>query len=217
MIDLSQRVDVFMHSEQLFDLYRDFAEQGILLSITKKTVKNINFRMMVGECRVSVPRWMPWGDAIMAIRTRLPWVLQTHQKLQQKANFYHFYKRSLWGKPADIPDDENQILKIYRQALSLRLPDLMDKWQPIIGRSVSEVRIKKMKTRWGTCNIREARIWLSVYLVAYPYECTEYVFVHELCHLIHANHSPLFWDEVKKAMPDYKKWHDLLKARNERR
>lgn len=215
MTYLSQRVNTLMRSEQLLRLHQDFAEQGIILSITKKSVKNINFRMKAGECHVSVPRWASERAVIEAVRARLSWVFQTHHKLQQKAHFRYAYERRLWGESVDLPADESQILRIYRQALSSRLPDLIAKWQPIVGRVASEVRLKKMKTRWGTCNTREGRVWLSVYLAAYPYECTEYVFVHELCHLIHANHSPLFWAEVKKAMPDYKKWHDLLKARDE--
>ena len=67
-----------------------------------------------------------------------------------------------------------------------------------------------MHTRWGSCNTRAKRIWLSVYLPAYPIECTEYVIVHELCHLHHANHSPAFWQTVASAMPDYRQWHNIL-------
>ena len=67
-----------------------------------------------------------------------------------------------------------------------------------------------MHTRWGSCNTRARRIWLSVYLPAYPIECTEYVIVHELCHLHHANHSAAFWQTVATAMPDYQRWHSML-------
>lgn len=90
------------------------------------------------------------------------------------------------------------------------MPELFEKWQPIVGAQAAENRIKKMHTRWGSCNTRVGRIWLSVYLPAYPIECTEYVIVHELCHLHHANHSRKFWQTVATAMPEYKQWHGML-------
>lgn len=204
-----------MQSEQLHQLHQDFAKQGISLIITKKSIKHINFRVKVDECYVSVPSWVSCHDIIQAIRLRVSWAVKTNQKLKQKIAFHRAYEQCLWGQHVDLPGNERQILQIYRQALSIKLPQLMAKWQPVVGKSASDVRLKKMKSRWGTCNTRNARVWLSVYLAAYPYECTEYVFVHELCHLIHPNHSSLFWMEVKKVMPNYQKWHDLLKARNE--
>ena len=93
------------------------------------------------------------------------------------------------------------------------MPALFAKWQPIVGATANETRIKKMRTRWGSCNTRAKRIWLSAYLPAYPIECTEYVIVHELCHLHHPNHSREFWQAVKAAMPEYRRWHDLLAGR----
>lgn len=197
----------------LAELQQAFFVQGIELIITKKRVKNINFRIKLNECHVSVPAWASEKAAIMAVYQRLDWVVQANERLRCRFNAPSRRLLTLWGEPADLPDDEAAVLAIYRQQLQARIGQLMAKWQPIVGRAANEVRLRKMTTRWGTCNTRQGRIWLSVYLAAYPYECTEYVFVHELCHLIHANHSPLFWAEVKKAMPDYKKWHDLLKGR----
>lgn len=197
----------------LTELQQAFFVQGIELIITKKRVKNINFRIKLNECHVSVPAWASEKAAIMAIYARLDWAVQANERLRCRFNAPSRRLLTLWGEPADLPDDEAAVLAIYRQQLQARIGQLMAKWQPIVGKIANEVRLRKMTTRWGTCNTRQGRIWLSVYLAAYPYECTEYVFVHELCHLIHANHSPLFWAEVKKAMPDYKKWHDLLKGR----
>ena len=109
---------------------------------------------------------------------------------------------------------EAERIEWYRRELQQVMPDLFAKWQPIVGAYATETRIKKMTTRWGSCNTRAKRVWLSVYLPAFPIECTEYVIVHELCHLHHANHSPAFWQEVKRAMPDYKHWHDRLAGKS---
>ncbi|MDO4441699.1 MAG: DUF45 domain-containing protein [Moraxella sp.] len=199
-----------MNFDRLTSLY---AEHDIRLTITKKAVKNINFRIKAGECWVSVPHWASDKVVIAAVQARLAWACHAHDKLTQRQAAPQSRLMTLWGEPARLPDDKDAVLMLYRQALAEQIPILIQKWQPIIGKSAKEVRIKTMTTRWGSCNTRDARIWLSTYLAAYPYECTEYVFVHELCHLIYANHGRHFWQEVKKAMPDYERWHGLLKGR----
>lgn len=195
----------------LEQLHRAFLQAGICLIITKKSVKNINFRMRLGECRVSVPAMMSEAAIVSAVSARLSWAVHANHKLAQRPTIANAPQKTLWGEPIELSDE--QILTVYRQSLNQVIPALQAKWQPIVGKSPKQIRLKKMTTRWGTCNPKDQRIWLSIYLAAYPYECTEYVFVHELCHLIHANHSAAFWQEVEKAMPDYKKWHGLLRGR----
>ncbi len=156
-----------------------------------------------------------------AIDNRIDWIITSHNKLLQKQqNTLKNHQPSqqlppfrLWGKVQDIELDEAQRLDYYRAELQSVMPQLFAKWQPIVGKSANEMRIKKMTTRWGSCNTRAKRIWLSVYLPEYPLECTEYVIVHELCHLHHADHSAKFWAEVKRAMPDYQYWYDILKGK----
>lgn len=189
-----------------------YAEHGIRLAITKKSVKNINFRIKAGECLVSVPYLADEMAVIKAVQGRLTWAYHASNKLKQRQESLQSGLMTLWGETVDWSLDQEVVLMLYRQALTEKIPTLMQKWQPIVGKSAKEVRIKTMTTRWGSCNTRDARIWLSTYLPAYPYECTEYVFVHELCHLIHANHGQYFWQEVKKAMPDYERWHGLLRG-----
>lgn len=195
----------------LLQLYQVFAQVGISLIITKKFVKNVNFRMRLGECRVSVPAMMSEAAIVSAVLARLDWAVCANRQLAQRQRTLKYPQKTLWGRVVELPDD--QVLAVYRQSLNQVIPALQAKWQPIVGKSPKQIRLKKMTTRWGTCNPADQRIWLSIYLAAYPYECTEYVFVHELCHLIHANHSVAFWAEVEKAMPDYKKWHGLLRGR----
>ncbi|UNU73942.1 M48 family metallopeptidase [Moraxella nasovis] len=211
-------------------LKAQFAHHGIWLIITKKSVKNINFRMKPNKLYVSIPHLLNPNQAISLIESRLAWAIDVNAKLIQQNTAQT--SPILWGRPLDIQaycdkngiktDDiklsnthkQNLLMVIYRQALQGKLPILAQTWQPIVGRCASEIRLKKMTTRWGGCNTHSARVWLSIYLAAYPYECTEYVFVHELCHLHHANHSKAFWQSVEQAMPDYRKWHNILRQRS---
>jgi predicted metal-dependent hydrolase len=68
---------------------------------------------------------------------------------------------------------------------------------------VKEVRIKKMKTRWGTCNPKDGRIWLNLELAKKSLHCVDYVFVHELVHLIEKNHSKRFIQILEYALPHW--------------
>lgn len=195
------------------------AQAGIELRVTKKRVKNINFRLKPHRLMVSVPLFISNAQLEQAIAKRVSWAIAHHPQVLEQYQRKHAPTSEsptadspllLWGiaQPFTLSSDEK--IAYYRQNLSKVMPALFDKWQPIIGASANEIRLKKMHTRWGSCNTRARRIWLSVYLPAYPIECTEYVIVHELCHLHHANHSRAFWQTVATAMPDYQRWHNML-------
>ena len=199
------------------------AQAGIELHISKKRVKNINFRLKPHQLLVSVPLFISPAQAAQAVIKRVSWAIANHpQVLEQykrrQLPSKEFLKESstadstllLWGTKQPFTLNHDEKITYYRQQLSEVIPSLFEKWQPIVGATANEIRLKKMHTRWGSCNTRARRIWLSVYLPAYPIECTEYVIVHELCHLHHANHSRAFWQTIATAMPDYQHWHDML-------
>lgn len=72
------------------------------------------------------------------------------------------------------------------------------------------LRIRKMKTRWGVCNFTKQIITLNSELITKDISLIDYVIIHELCHFKHQNHSPLFWQEVEKYYPYYKKARKML-------
>ena len=195
------------------------AQADIELHISKKRVKNINFRLKPHQLLVSVPLFISPVQAAQAVMKRVSWAIANHPQVLEQ------YKRQqlalaqaltadstlpLWGVEQSFTLNHDEKLAYYRQHLSEAISALFAKWQPIVGATANEIRLKKLHTRWGSCNTRARRIWLSVYLPAYPIACTEYVIVHELCHLHHANHSAEFWQMVANAMPDYQNWHNML-------
>jgi len=99
----------------------------------------------------------------------------------------------------------------YRQQLKARIPDLLTHWEPLVGRQVSDWGIKKMKTKWGSCNISQRRIWLNLELAKKPIECLEYVMVHELVHLLERHHSDRFKAYMDKYLPQWQRCRDILK------
>lgn len=98
----------------------------------------------------------------------------------------------------------------YRQQLQVQIPALLNRWQPLIGKEVSDWGIKKMKTKWGSCNITKQRIWLNLELAKKPLECLEYVVVHELVHLLERYHNDRFKTYMSKYLPQWKLYRDLL-------
>ena len=75
----------------------------------------------------------------------------------------------------------------------------------------SGLTIRKMKTRWGVCNVKTHKITLNLELIKKRIECLDYVIVHELSHLLYANHSRDFWQVVEDNFKDYKKIRKELK------
>ena len=98
----------------------------------------------------------------------------------------------------------------YRRQFRDRLPALLEKWEPKVGVRVAEVRIRRMKTRWGTCNRDAYRIWLNLELVKKPTSCLEYIVVHEMVHLIEGSHNERFRSLTDRLMPQWRTYRDQL-------
>ncbi|WP_410497693.1 M48 family metallopeptidase [Chitinibacter sp. S2-10] len=80
----------------------------------------------------------------------------------------------------------------YRAQLRTTVDVLLDKWLPVLNVSPSFCGIRKMKTRWGSCNTKTARIWLNLELAKKSPQCIEYIVVHELIHLLERHHNERF-------------------------
>lgn len=92
----------------------------------------------------------------------------------------------------------------YRCRMKELVPELVAKWQPIMGVDVADWGVKKMKTRWGSCNIRDRRIWLNLELAKKPLHCLEYVVVHEMAHLLERLHNDRFKSLMDGFMPQWR-------------
>ncbi|MCW8983350.1 MAG: M48 family metallopeptidase, partial [Gammaproteobacteria bacterium] len=103
---------------------------------------------------------------------------------------------------------KNLLSSWYQQRAEERLPTLVEQLSKKIGVSYGDIQIRHFKSRWGSCRA-DGRLQFNWRLMMAPSSIIEYVVVHELCHRLHLNHSPKFWHEVEKQMPDYRqhrKW-----------
>ena len=108
--------------------------------------------------------------------------------------------------------DRGQIVMSYlRKVLYNKALEFINRYEKIMGVHAEQLRIKKMKTRWGTCNIEAKRIWINYELIKYPIECLEHIVVHELTHLLETNHTPRFYGLLGKYYPNFRENDKLIK------
>lgn len=101
----------------------------------------------------------------------------------------------------------------YKQQLLLKVKHYVALWEPIMGVSVADIGIKKMKTKWGTCNITNRKIWLNLKLAKKSPQCVEYVVVHEMVHLLERYHNKRFKSLMTQFIPQWKNLHQELHYR----
>lgn len=116
--------------------------------------------------------------------------------------------RYLWVQTKDREKRDRvkqQVQAWYREHAVALIEDRIEhvrKQSAVVHIPVSDIRIRRMAKRWGSC-AKSGTITLNTELVKAPIQCIDYVIAHELCHLKHKNHSPAFWRLLSRLMPDW--------------
>lgn len=117
----------------------------------------------------------------------------------------------MYVRPNTSPEQRESILtEWYRMELKKLIQPILGKWENQIGVTVSQWQVKQMKTKWGTCNIEEKRIWINLELAKKPLHCLEYIVVHEMIHLLERHHNDRFLFLMEKFMPQWKAYKEEL-------
>ncbi|MBT4922483.1 MAG: M48 family metallopeptidase [Rickettsiales bacterium] len=118
---------------------------------------------------------------------------------------------SLFIRPETSEEKRKKIFdEWYRCQLKSKVPALIEKYEKIMGVKVLNFGVRKMKTKWGSCNPVNKKIWLNLELAKKPPECLEYIVVHELTHLLEPTHNENFVSLIGKFMPNWKVYKDEL-------
>lgn len=104
---------------------------------------------------------------------------------------------------SDYRKKEQLIYEWYYEKALHHFFNILLKWNNITKKDINDVRIRQMKTRWGSCNTHKGFINLNLELIKKPKICIEYVIFHELVHLIYPNHSKEFYKYLTLYMPDW--------------
>jgi predicted metal-dependent hydrolase len=139
------------------------------------------------------------------------YLLKVHQvdaapKVELDHKHIHLYVRpnASTEKRAEVMDEW------HRTELKKIVPKLITKWEKRIGVKSNDYGIKKMRTKWGSCNTEAKRIWLNLELAKKPKECLEYIIVHELVHLLERSHNERFVKFMDEFMPKWRFHRDEL-------
>ena len=107
---------------------------------------------------------------------------------------------------------ERVLQRWYREQLRELIPPLLTKWAEILGVQPAAWGIKRMKTKWGTCNVDAKRIWLNLELAKKPAQCLEYIVVHEMTHLLERHHNDRFISLMDQHLPHWRLYRQELNA-----
>jgi hypothetical protein len=98
----------------------------------------------------------------------------------------------------------------YRSQVKNAVPELISKWEKKLGVKVKKFNVRRMRTRWGSCNPASKSILLNTDLAKKPRECLEYIVVHEMVHLLEPTHNARFVALMDRFMPNWKHRRRML-------
>ena len=150
-----------------------------------------------GRLLVRAPQRAPQAVIDRFVASHADWIAAHLEKQRQRAQ-------------AHPPLTEDELAALRQKARDI-LPGRVAHYAGRMGVTPTGVKITGAKTRFGSCSAKNS-LCFSLYLMAYPDTAVDYVVVHELAHIRHKNHSPAFYAEVARVMPDYRERRKLLKG-----
>lgn len=174
---------------------------GVKVRIVRKQVKTLRIRVAAadGHVEASVPAGMPAAHVEDFVRAKMPWIVAQQERLAASPQ----------GVAARASKEE---VAAWRTIVEALVPDLVAKWEPVLGVRAGKLAYRNMTSRWGSCQPKTGRICINVRLALYPPECLEYVVVHELAHLREPNHGPSFHALLDAALPNWRTAERKLRA-----
>jgi len=196
------------------------------VDIIKKNNKNTYVRVKNGRIVVTTNYLTSKNSIIKLIMDNKDSIIsmidKDSKRVDKNENFYYFGKKYdvIYGfNDIDISDDKIYVYdkKSLDKYISKNIYDIyldrLNYWYNVFEEDIPipNLKIRKMTSRWGVCNIKNHNVTLNYQLSKYDICCLDYVIVHELSHFIHPNHSRDFWNMVGKYYPRYKECRKMLK------
>jgi len=115
---------------------------------------------------------------------------------------------------SDLKRKQNLVYEWYYEKALFHFFNILQEFNKIVKQEIKDIKIRQMKTRWGSCNPYKSYINLNIELIKKPKICIEYVVFHELVHLIYPNHSQEFYNYLSLYMADWEKRKEILEKAN---
>lgn len=138
--------------------------------------------------------------------------LMTVEEVEQPPSIERKHNRLILRvRPGADAIKRRQILdQWYRELVKTSAIELISAWEPKIGVEVADFYVRRMKTRWGSCNHQAQTIRLNTDLARKPPECLEYIVVHEMIHILEPTHNERFQKLMKQHLPEWKHRRQVL-------
>ncbi|GAA4906649.1 SprT family zinc-dependent metalloprotease [Tessaracoccus lubricantis] len=215
---------------------------GVRAEVTYKPIKSLRMRVTPpdGVVKISVPLGLPPGTVEEFVRSHEQWLLKARQQVRlahpPEEPLADGGRARLWGRWHEVrvedapraggrldgdllvlsgPDEAARrrgLENLHRRELQAVVPGLFAAWEPLVGRRHASLRLRRMTSRWGTCNTRTAAITINTALAERPQTALEYVVVHELMHLVERGHGPRFVAGMDELMPDWRQRRAALRG-----
>lgn len=174
-------------------------KKNIKYILEQKQVKNINLRVRPdGSVKVSASPRVDASQIDDFVLSKAEFILKALKRFEAVTEAEEKYQREL-GKAKAGRESLLADPAIFTEILDEVYPAFIP-----YGIARPKVRIRTMKSCWGSCLVNKGIITLNRKLLMKPRECIEYVVVHELCHFVHPNHSKQFYGFMEQFMPDWK-------------
>ena len=171
---------------------------GVEYTLTRKRVKNLNLRLAPdGSVRASAPLRASGAAVDAFVAAHAGWVQKALSR-QQAAE----------AARAALPTPTAAECLPLFEAVSERV---FPRFEKVLGGKKPVIKVRDMRTRWGSCHPAKRQITLAARLALQPPQAIEYVVVHEYCHFVHPDHQAGFWALVESLLPDYKARRALLR------
>lgn len=177
----------------------DHYEYTVIRSNRKSICIEISTDLQV---KVRAPRKMPDSQIRAFVVSKDKWITNHLSIMRERL------KKQETDPPRHLLSDAE--IDALAQKAAIIIPERVKHFAPIIGVTYGHITIRHQKTRWGSCS-STGNLNFNCMLMATTPELIDYVVVHELCHRKQMNHSPLFWAEVEKILPNYKDLRQELK------
>ena len=136
--------------------------------------------------------------------------LKVVQSKEERVKLQRGYLELFVKDKSDLKRRENLIYEWYHEKAMIYFFNILQEFNKIVKQDIKSVKIRQMKTRWGSCNPYKSYINLNIELIKKPKACIEYVVFHELAHLLYPDHSKKFYDYLTLYMPDWQKRKEIL-------
>ncbi len=200
-------IEITRDGEVLIRAPKGMKEQD-LGRIIKSRQRWIYVRVMAARERKLVINPYVTGRKLLFLGQQIE--LQVEYQNKRERVFRLEDKLHVWIMEEHKEQIPKRIEQWYRQQARTILRKLTDNYANMMNLSINQIFIKNQKTRWGSCSAKR-NLNYNYRLVMAPEPVIEYVVIHELCHLIHMNHSKDFWHEVERVQPEYKQYRKWLK------